>query len=233
MTPNLLALRDSAELLFDVAEVPAGCYDKIRLVVTGVELVRYARNDDGTVIYVDEDGTVVDGPPEGMPAPAKGFPATAKLASNKIDLNPQGTFCVEPGETLVLQLDMDAEKSIHVVEKRGGTEYNFRPVVFVTVLDGGGDVLGRLVRLSGRVSGVGTDRFTLCEATVGPLARLAAGESFCVEVVVTKEETSHAVALCPPVAFLWAQVGDLAVPAFLCSISQVPTPGRLEPGGPG
>ena len=44
VTSNLLALRDSAELLFDVAEVSVGCYDKIRLVVTGVELVRYARD---------------------------------------------------------------------------------------------------------------------------------------------------------------------------------------------
>ncbi|MDF1554187.1 MAG: DUF4382 domain-containing protein [Deferrisomatales bacterium] len=179
-THNLLDLRDSAKLLFDVAEVPVGCYDKIRLVVTRVELVRYERDAAGDVVFGKDD----------LPAPAAGFPAEAKLSSNKIDLNPQGTFCVVPGETLVLQLDMEANESIHVVEKKGGTEYNFRPVVFVTVLDGGDDVLGKLVRLSGRVSGVGTDRFTLCETTAEPLARQAAGDPVCTEVLAPQGGTS-------------------------------------------
>jgi hypothetical protein len=182
-THNLLELRDSAELWFDVAEVPAGCYDKIRLGVTEVELVRYQRDGDGGVLY---DGG-------GVPVPASGFPAAAKLASNKVDLNPRDPFCVEPGETLVLQLDLDAQESIHVAQTKGGREYNFRPVVFVTVLAGGGGDTGRLVRLSGWVQSVAEDRLSLCDATVGPLARSAAGEAGCgetVEVVVSPGSTS-------------------------------------------
>ena len=78
---NLLNLRDSAELMMDPAVVEAGCYDKIRLVVGQVELVR----GDETF--------------------------EAKLPGNgKIDLNPRGEFRVVPGETLVVQLDMDASK---------------------------------------------------------------------------------------------------------------------------
>jgi hypothetical protein len=41
---------------------------------------------------------------------------------------------VAPGETLVLQLDMDANKSIHTVQKGKKQEYPFRPVVFIDIV---------------------------------------------------------------------------------------------------
>lgn len=155
VTRNLLELRDSAALWFDVAEVPGGEYDKIRLEVARVELVRYERNADGNIVTEDADGDGV-----ATPVVAAGFPVEAKLSSRKIDLNPQGTFSVAEGDTLVLQVDLDVLRSIHVVENRHGTEYNFRPVVFVTVL--AGEELGRLVRLSGWVTEVTEADFSLC-----------------------------------------------------------------------
>jgi hypothetical protein len=51
-----------------------------------------------------------------------------KLPSGKIDLNPRGTFEVEPGETLAIRLDIDANKSINI-----SGSCNFRPVVFVDI----------------------------------------------------------------------------------------------------
>ncbi len=179
VTRNLLDLRDSAELLFNVTDAPTGCYDKIRLVVTGVELVRYARNGD-QVLYDDEvDGVLV-------PRIADGFPAQAHLSSNKIDLNPRGSFCVVAGETLVLQVDMDVLRSVHVVENAHGTEFNFRPVVFVTVL--AGEELGRLVRLNGWVEEVTEAGFTLCRDWHDGMAPLDWAVGACTQVVL--EETS-------------------------------------------
>ncbi len=155
VTRDLLELRDGAELLVDPAEVPPGCYDKIRLVVTRVELVRGDERHEARL-------------------PANG----------KIDLNPRAPLCVTPGQTLVLQLDMDAAASIHVVQTgQGGTQYNFRPVVFVTVLGGEDGALGRLVRLAGWVETVGDDRFVLCDTRVEPLARVDLPVRACVEVV--------------------------------------------------
>jgi hypothetical protein len=58
-----------------------------------------------------------------------------------------------------IEIDMDAEKSIHIVE-RGNGQYNFRPVVFVDILDGA--LRGKLVLLRGVVESVASDGFLLC-----------------------------------------------------------------------
>jgi hypothetical protein len=54
-----------------------------------------------------------------------------KLPSKKIDLNPRGTFEVEPDGTLFIRLDIDANNSIHA-----SASCNFRPVVFVDIWQG-------------------------------------------------------------------------------------------------
>ena len=54
--------------------------------------------------------------------------------NGKLDLNPRGTFEIIPAGTLVVQIDMDANKSIHIVKKGNKDEYNFRPVVFVDIV---------------------------------------------------------------------------------------------------
>jgi len=60
--------------------------------------------------------------------PVDGPCSDMKLPSGKIDLNPRGTFEVEPDETLAIRLDIDANKSINI-----SGSCNFRPVVFVDI----------------------------------------------------------------------------------------------------
>ena len=131
---NLLALQNFSDLLATTM-VPVGSYSKIRLHVSQVELVNL--NSDGTV--------------------AESF--IAKLPANgKIDLNPQGSFDVTGGGHLMIELDVDAEKSIHIVET--GKGYNFRPVIFVNIL--GEDEL-KLVILDGKVLERTETGFQLCK----------------------------------------------------------------------
>ncbi len=141
-TFDLLTLADATEL-FSVADVPAGYYSKIRLTLTRIELVK----KDGGKAYPQLPG------------------------NGKLDLNPRGGFGVLAGETLLVQLDMDAEKSIHVVRTGAGEKYQFRPVVFVNVIQ---DRFGtRLVRLQGTVAGLDplAGEFDLCLTAIRPLIR--------------------------------------------------------------
>ncbi len=70
---------------------------------------------------------------------------------------------------MALQLDMDAGKSIHIIEKGNCTNkpdkcFNFRPVVFVDVIDK--DFDSKLVRLNGVIKEVDSveEYLLLCEA---------------------------------------------------------------------
>lgn len=131
---DLLRLADFSELFAFADNIPAGDYHKIRLTISELELVT-------------AEGSV--------------FP---KLPANgKIDLNPRGTFRVEAGQTLLIQLDVDAEKSIHIVETGKGN-YNFRPVIFVDVITTG--FPGKLMRRTGYVQHLDliTGHFALCAA---------------------------------------------------------------------
>ena len=111
-TINLLDLTDAR--IFAIREgIPSGSYNKIRLTLTEIELVDYN----------DTDSTADD---------LRYYP---KLPGNgKLDLNPRGSFDVIAGSTLVVQIDMDANKSIHIVKKGNKDEYNFRPVVFIDIV---------------------------------------------------------------------------------------------------
>jgi len=74
------------------------------------------------------------------------------------------------GEVLTLQLDMDAGKSIHVIEKGNCSSkpnkscFNFRPVIFVDVIDK--DFDSKLVRLNGVIQEVDSvqESLLLCKA---------------------------------------------------------------------
>ena len=69
-----VSMRDGITLATDV---PARCYNKIRLTVSEIKLVK-----------LDADGDPVE--------------FNAKINGNgKIDLNPRGTFCVGPDETVL------------------------------------------------------------------------------------------------------------------------------------
>ena len=130
-TLDLRELEDASTLVTLGRDVPAGHYEKIRLDVSEIELV-----------------------------PADGGPSIFPKLPPKIDLNPRGSFVVEPGELLLVQIDMDAGKSIHVVETGHGG-FRFRPVIFVDILNGAHD--GKLVLLRGVVDEVGDDSLLLCE----------------------------------------------------------------------
>ncbi|HZX22636.1 MAG TPA: DUF4382 domain-containing protein [Woeseiaceae bacterium] len=128
--------------LFTVAEdVPAGDYDKIRLIL-----------DDLTIVDLDTD-------------PAEEY--SVKLPGNgKVDLNPRGTFFVTPGSTLLVEIDVDAKKSLKVVEAGNSEKFLFRPVVFVKISDQGSMEPGtKLTRIFGSVESVSDteDSFVLCQ----------------------------------------------------------------------
>ncbi len=136
-TFDLLRLRDVSELFSLTDDVPTGRYAKIRLLLEDIELVV----DDGT-------GGVETHHPR--------LPGNGKL-----DLHPRSPFDVRPGEMLLLQIDIDAEKSIHAVQT-GAHKYVFRPVVFVEVLQS--IFAGRLVRVHGLVRNIEANSasFELC-----------------------------------------------------------------------
>jgi hypothetical protein len=127
-TVDLLKLRNESVPFTFRDDVPVGTYCKVRLTLArpnGLELVLAA------------DGS-------------SHFP---KLPGNgKLDLLARDCFTVAPGASVTLQLDMDAGHSIHIVETGGKTEYNFRPVVFIDVINR--DFSGKLVRLEGVIADI-------------------------------------------------------------------------------
>jgi len=143
-TFNLLDLTDAR--VFAIREgIPAGTYSKIRLTVTKIELVDYNDSD--------------------IPADYSYF--YPKLPANgKLDLNPRADFDVVAGGTLTIQIDMDANKSIHTVKLGNKDLYNFRPVVFITIVTD--NFSDRYVKLFGDITNIDTtdDSFKLCNTNI-------------------------------------------------------------------
>jgi Domain of unknown function (DUF4382) len=132
---NLLDLTNYSEPI-SFGEVPAGVYTKLRLRIDNLELVL---KETGEKIYPR--------------LPANG----------KVDLLDPGGFPVFPGRTMLLEIDMDANKSIHIVSAGNRGQYQFRPVVKVNVMDGG--LPDKLARLEGTVAEILADpvgSFLLC-----------------------------------------------------------------------
>ncbi len=140
---DFLKLESFNELFTVAEEVPAADYEKIRLIL-----------DRLTIVDLDDDGNVVE-------------EATVKLPGNgKVDLNPRGTFFVTPGSTLLVEIDVDAKKSLKVVEAGNSGKYVFRPVVFVKISDQDSMEPGtKLTRIFGTVDSLGDtgDSFVLCQ----------------------------------------------------------------------
>ena len=150
---DLLKLEDESRLLTFNDRVPIGTYCKIRLTLSDLVLVFNTGEDD----------------------------FQPKLPGNKkLDLNARDCFYVAPGDTVYLQLDMDA-KSIHIVKTANGTSYNFRPVVFIDVINK--SFPSKLVRLEeGEIRAINRDEGTLllCDFSYGYEAR--GGRDDCVTV---------------------------------------------------
>jgi hypothetical protein len=145
-TYDLLQLRNESEPFSFNDDVPVGSYCKVRLTlaVNGLELV------------------LADDTPETLDDNERYYP---KLTGNrKLDLLARDCFVVTPGGSVTLQLDFSAGDSIHIVERGNKLDYNFRPVVFIDVLNQ--DLTGRLVRLAGEIAWVDPDSqsLLLCNA---------------------------------------------------------------------
>ncbi len=127
---NLLALQEVEDLFTVTEDVPAGNYGKIRLMVSDPEFVK----TDGQIVTNSQIHLVANG---------------------KIDLVPNHPIEVIPGETLLVSLDCDAEKSIFIhISNPNDPVYQFRPVVFVNVLR---DFDTRLVSVRGEVVSIDTE----------------------------------------------------------------------------
>jgi hypothetical protein len=117
---NLLDLENYSQPIA-LGEVAAGTYTKLRLQIENFEIV-------------DNQGE------QHFPRPP---------ANGRIDLLEPGGIEVVPGRTLVAHVDMDANKSIHVVQTGNGM-YRVRPVVRVNfMLDG---LPNELIRIEGRIA---------------------------------------------------------------------------------
>lgn len=130
---NLLDLENYVQPIA-LGDVAVGTYTKLRLRLENLELVEH-------------DGTI-----HKPRLPANG----------KIDLLDQGGFDVLAGRTLVVEIDIDANKSIHVVETGNG-KYNVRPVVKVNFMNVG--LPDKLARVEGRIDqilDVTAGTFVLC-----------------------------------------------------------------------
>ncbi len=128
---DLTDLENFSDLFVHADDVPAGTYNKIRMRITDIRLV-----EDGETIQV------------------------APPANGKLDLLPRDHFQVRDGVTLVIEIDMDANKSIHIVQRGHSEVYNFRPVVKVTVRETRSP--DKLARVHGEVTELLEDGFELC-----------------------------------------------------------------------
>lgn len=127
---DLLRLENLSRLFSTTPEVPAGVYSKIRLTVKRLELIdRRTRNS----IFMPLNGAF------------------------KIDLKPRLPFEVAPNSRLVVEIDIDARRS---VRWRSG-QYRFRPVVRVKV---GVEQISHLVEVRGVVNNVDliSENFEIC-----------------------------------------------------------------------
>jgi hypothetical protein len=136
-TVDVLAMRNYSDFFAIDPAVPVGSYEKIRLTLTDLALVRCDDNGD-PVAETDWEHPKLPG-------------------NGKLDLSPRGSFQVVGGETLIIELDMDMDKSLHL-HQTGNGKWQFRPVVFVDVVPES----SRLVRVFGQVRDAGGATFELC-----------------------------------------------------------------------
>ena len=137
-TVDILGMRNFSDV-FSIADgVPVGTYEKIRLTLSDLALVEC--NDLGE------------------PEPESGWDRPKLPGNGKLDLNPRGSFQVVGGETLVIELDLDMTKSLHLVSAGNSGKWQFRPVVFVTIAPDD----TKLVRVFGEVRTLDGMRFELC-----------------------------------------------------------------------
>lgn len=136
---DLLNLTNFSEPIV-FGEVEAGIYTKLRLIIDDLELVPF---DD---------------------SPSQ-FPALP--ANGKIDLLDPNGIEILPGRTMIIQIDLDANKALHLVGAGKSGRYQFRPVVKADFMDGDlGQLPDKLARLEGTVNAIPAapaGSFELCD----------------------------------------------------------------------
>ncbi|MDH3401495.1 MAG: DUF4382 domain-containing protein, partial [Chromatiales bacterium] len=148
MEIDLLSLRQVSDVAF-IREVPAGMYSKVRLHLTGIDLVKI---NELTQEVVTEEVVLV--------------------ANGKLDLNPRGEFEVRGGQMLFIELDIDANRSFQA-HQSGNGRWHFRPVVFMDIF---GDYdTRRLMRVFGEVTAVDSDAMTFDLCPIGMISQMGAG----------------------------------------------------------
>jgi hypothetical protein len=128
---DLLNLTNYSEPVI-FGEVPVGTYKKIRLMIDQIELVPVCPDE---ALECTVDSLFVEKLP----------------ANGKVDLLQPDGFDVLPGREVMVEIDIDANKAIHIVGAGKSGKIKFRPVVKVNVYDGG--MPHKLARLEGAVSG--------------------------------------------------------------------------------
>jgi hypothetical protein len=136
-TVDMLELRNYTDFFAIDPMVPVGSYNKVRMTLSDLALVQCDA--------------------AGVPEPEADWEHPHLPGNGKLDLNPRGTFQVVGGETLVIELDLDMNKSLHL-HQTGNGRWQFRPVVFVTIRPDE----TKLVRVYGRVQDLGATSFELC-----------------------------------------------------------------------
>ena len=138
-------------------EVEAGNYTKIRLMIDAIELVPA---DDSPAFFIEK-------------LPANG----------KVDLLQPDGFDILPGRTVMIEIDVDANKSIKITDAGKSGKVNFRPIVRVNIYDSG--LPDKLARLEGAVSGepnVTDGTFVLCSIYA---------PDYCVDIATDDTVTSY------------------------------------------
>jgi len=121
---DLLSLEEVEDLFMVNESIPAGTYHKIRLKVEDPLFVK----TNGDEVKSDQIQLVANG---------------------KIDLIAKTPFRIVSGGTLVVRIDFDAKKSIHI--HPASSKYKLRPVIFVTILS---DFAERLISVKGRIESI-------------------------------------------------------------------------------
>lgn len=140
VTVDFLALQNFSEVLLR-REVVTGTFSKIRLILDRLTLVKL--DDDGLV--VSEDEVRLNG-------------------LRKIDVNPRGPFQVRGGEEIVIDIEIDLDKSMHVVGAGKSGNIRFRPVVFAAIdTEPAFDKLFRVEGIIDSIAAAAPGTFDVCD----------------------------------------------------------------------
>jgi len=151
-TVDVLDLRNYTDFFAVDPEVPVGSYEKLRMTLATPDGLALVRCDAG-----------------GNPEPEFSWEHPQLPGNGKLDFQPRGTFEVVGGETMVVELDMDMEKSLHL-HQTGSGKWMFRPVVFVTIHP----ERVKLVRVFGEARNPDGTTFELCP--LYPVSAIGGGD---------------------------------------------------------